>query len=111
MAGARGTGLGQFPRPACPIPLRTCTWCGLAAERLGHARSKRSTRCPIPARAFVIRFPNGDFEYDLSRRALPLVGDTMRKRGLLWSVTKITPKGRAPDVATVHVQRVDEPET
>ena len=29
----------------------------------------------MPARAFVIRFPNGDFEYDFTRRALPRIGD------------------------------------
>jgi hypothetical protein len=57
----------------------------------------------VPARAFVIRFPDGDFEYDLTRRAVPSIGERMRRKGLLWSVTRITENG----VATVHVERVD----
>jgi hypothetical protein len=57
----------------------------------------------VPARAFVIRFPNGDFEYDFTRGRLPSIGDKMRRHGLLWLVTRIT-RGR---VATVHVERVD----
>jgi hypothetical protein len=56
----------------------------------------------MPARAFVIRFPNGDFEYDFTRRAIPSIGETMRKRGLLWSVTQVT----RDRVATVHVKSV-----
>lgn len=56
----------------------------------------------MPARAFVIRFPNGDFEYDLTRRALPSIGDTLRRQGVLWLVTRIT----LDRVETVHVERV-----
>ena len=53
----------------------------------------------------MIRFPNGDFEYDLTvtGRALPAVGDTMRRRGVLWLVTRITYEL----VEIVHVERVD----
>ena len=36
----------------------------------------------MPGKAFVIRFPSGDFEYDLTvtGRDLPVVGDTIRRR-------------------------------
>jgi hypothetical protein len=57
----------------------------------------------MPAQAFVIRFPNGDYEYDFTRLAVPSVGDTLRKKGLLWSVTRIT----KDTPVTVHVARVD----
>jgi hypothetical protein len=59
----------------------------------------------MPGKAFVIRFPSGDFEYDLTvtGRALPAVGDTMRRRGVLWLVTRITQEL----VDVVHVERVD----
>ena len=59
----------------------------------------------MPGKAFVIRFPSGDFEYDLTvaGRGLPAVGDTMRRRGVLWLVTQITQEL----VQVVHVERVD----
>jgi hypothetical protein len=52
----------------------------------------------------VIRFPSGDFEYDLTvtGRALPAV-DTMRRKGVLWLVTRITQEL----VEVVDVVRVD----
>jgi len=53
-------------------------------------------------KAFVIRFPNGDFEYDLSRRAVPSIGETLRRKGVLWLVTRIT----FDRVETLHVERV-----
>ncbi len=59
----------------------------------------------MPARAFVIRFPNGDFEYDVRRGAAPTVGETIRRRGMLWSVTRIA-QGERP---TVHVAHVEGP--
>jgi hypothetical protein len=61
----------------------------------------------MPARAFVIRFPNGDFEYDFTRLAVPVVGETVRKKGLLWRVTRIT----QDRPVTVHVARVDAVES
>lgn len=63
----------------------------------------------MPGKAFVIRFPSGDFEYDLTvtGRALPTIGDTMRRQGVLWSVVRITPDR----VDTVHVERVDAPKS
>ena len=59
----------------------------------------------MPGKAFVIRFPDGDFEYDatVTGRAVPAVGDTMRRRGVLWLVTRITRE----IVEIVHVERAD----
>lgn len=59
----------------------------------------------LSAKAFVIRFPTGDFEYDLTvpGRALPAVGETLRRQGVLWLVTRITHE----NVEIVHVERVD----
>ena len=58
---------------------------------------------PIPARAFVIRYPNGDFEYDLSRNDIPAIGETLRRQGSLWWVARINEE----DVLTVYVRSVD----
>jgi len=53
-------------------------------------------------KAYVIRFPNGDFEVDVSNGVTPAVDQTVRRRGVLWKVT-----GTARDVvSTVHVERV-----
>ena len=66
----------------------------------------------MPAKAFVIRFPNGDYEYDFTRRATPSIGETMRKQGLLWSVTRITQDSVQRDgVPTVHLERVEARES
>lgn len=66
----------------------------------------------MPAKAFVIRFPNGDYEYDFTRRAIPTIGETMRKQGLLWSVARITHDGlERRGVEIVHVERVDPRES
>ena len=72
---------------------------GLWPRRLGHGTVDPTRRCIIPARAFVIRFPDGDFEYDLTRRELPSAGDILSRRGSLWCVRRVT-DGR---VLTVHV--------
>ena len=57
----------------------------------------------MPARAFVIRFPDGDFEYDVTRRVPPSVGETLRRRGVTWCVTERTQE----DVLTIHVERAE----
>jgi len=59
----------------------------------------------MPGKAFVVRFPSGDFEYDLTAtgRDVPAVGDTMSRRGVLWLVTQITQEL----VEVVHVERLD----
>jgi hypothetical protein len=59
----------------------------------------------MAARAFVIVFPNGDYEYSVRQGAAPTIGDMIRRRGVLWSVTSIT-RG---SVATMHVERVGGP--
>lgn len=59
---------------------------------------------PISARAFIIRFPNGDFEYDLSRSAIPAIGATIRRQGVLWSVVRV--KGDV--VREIHVEKTAE---
>jgi len=63
----------------------------------------------MPARAFVIRFPNGDYEYELSRRAAPAIGETVRRNGELWKVVRITQSAiRQDGIDTVHVERVKD---
>ena len=59
----------------------------------------------MPSRAFVVRFPNGDFEYDVRSRAAPEVGETMRRRGALWKVMTLDTRQA---VVTVNVEAVDE---
>lgn len=59
---------------------------------------------PISARAFIIRFPNGDFEYDLSRSAIPAIGATIRRQGVLWSVVRVN----GDDVREIHVEQTPE---
>ena len=71
-----------------------------ACEKRGFQARRRY---PLPARAFVIRFPNGDFEYDFTQRAVPTIGETLRRKNMLWLVTQITREL----VQVVHVERVD----
>ena len=56
--------------------------------------------CPLHAKTIVIQFPNGDVAYDLTRQTVPSVGETIRRNGVLWVVTRITNE-------IVHVERVD----
>jgi len=43
----------------------------------------------VPGRIYEVRFPNGDFELDAgSQNPPPSVGDTIRRRGQLWTVTE-----------------------
>lgn len=59
----------------------------------------------MPGKAFVILFPSGDFEYDLTvmGRTLPVVGETMRRKGVLGRGTRRTQElGEV-----VYVERVD----
>ena len=63
----------------------------------------------MPAKAFVIRFPNGDYEYQLSRRPVPAIGEKMRRKGALWSVTRIAQGAITQDgIDTVHVEHVKD---
>ena len=59
----------------------------------------------MPRRAFVLRFPNGDFEYDLTRSAVPGVGETIRRGESLWSVRRVTHE----EVPTAYVELVKGP--
>jgi hypothetical protein len=56
----------------------------------------------MPTKAVLIRFPDGDYEYEATRRDIPSLGETMRRKGQLWTVTRITGDGPA----TVHVEPV-----
>jgi hypothetical protein len=49
----------------------------------------------------VIRFPDGDFEYDMTRRLIPAIGETIRRKGVLWLVTRVTTD---EPIATVYVE-------
>ena len=60
----------------------------------------------MPGRAFVIHFPNGDFEYDVRPAAAPEVGETVRRRGALW---RVTTRQTHDIVVSLHVEPVDEP--
>ena len=53
------------------------------------------------AKAFVIRFPNGDFEYDVWNDRAPEVGESVRRRGAVWNVKRIARK----TVSTIYVER------
>ena len=57
----------------------------------------------VPVRAFVIRFPSGDFEYDLTSRPVPSTGETLRRKSGIWLVTRVTHEL----VAIVHVERAE----
>lgn len=38
----------------------------------------------------MIRFPDRDFEYILRLAATPAVGDRIRRKGTMWTVTRVT---------------------
>ena len=48
----------------------------------------------------MIQFPNGDIEYDLTRETAPSVGETLRRNGVLWLVTRTTH-------GVIHVEPVE----
>ena len=54
--------------------------------------------------SFVIRFPNGDFEYAATTSAIPSVGDSMCRNGTAWVVTRVIHDG----ASTVYVKRAHE---
>lgn len=60
----------------------------------------------MPAKAFIIQFPNGDFEYVMRRRPLPSVGEEIRHGGSQWYVTRTVDD----DTPTVFVVPVEEAE-
>ena len=58
----------------------------------------------MPAKGLLIRFPDGDFEYGFTRHALPVVGDTLERKGRRWRVTRLVAEG----VMTAYVERVEQ---
>jgi hypothetical protein len=50
-----------------------------------------------------MRYPDGDFEYDFTRQALPVIGDTVQRKGERWRVTRIA----GDTVPTAYVERVE----
>ena len=58
----------------------------------------------MPAKAFLIRYPDGDFEYDFTRQALPAIGDTLQRKGERWRVTRLVGNG----VLTAYVEPVQQ---
>ena len=53
--------------------------------------------------AFVIRFPDGAYEYRTTLGAMPALGEKLTIKGEVWSVTQI----RRDGVVSVNVERVD----
>ena len=62
----------------------------------------------MPAKAFVIQFPDGDHEYVMRRRPLPSVGDQIRHGGSVWTVAR-TVNDDVPTVFVVPVERAERP--
>jgi hypothetical protein len=62
---------------------------GFERTTRGHPFRRRERRCRIPAKALLVRYPNGDFEYDFTRRDFPVIGEKVRRKGELWRVTRI----------------------
>jgi hypothetical protein len=50
---------------------------------------------------FEIRYPDGDFEFDVTEHGLPSIGETIRRKHRLWRVTRIAYGQRA----VLHVKR------
>ena len=48
----------------------------------------------------MIQLPNGELQYDFTRESVPSVGETFRRNGVLWVVTRIKDE-------VVHVERVE----
>jgi hypothetical protein len=53
---------------------------------------------------FVIRFPDGDFQYTATERSVPSVGETIHRMGVDWLVTRVVHDG----ASTVFVERAEE---
>jgi hypothetical protein len=100
------SGEGRVPVMVWPVtadwPLLPRCQRRFATVELGHAPTRRWS---MHSRAFVVRFPNGEFEYDVRSRRAPEVGETMRRCGALW---KVTTRDAQDAVVTIHVEAVDE---
>jgi hypothetical protein len=53
---------------------------------------------------FVIRFPDGDFQYIVTEHRVPSVGETIHRMGAAWLVTRVVHDG----ASTVYVERAEE---
>jgi hypothetical protein len=95
-------------RCVCPGPNEAKHGCLsrslFAVRETGQLQDRRTTRCSVPAKAFVIRFPNGDFEYDFTRRTLPSIGGTIRRKGQPARFSRSDHAGRR---LTMYVELVD----
>ena len=76
---------------------------GFERTTRGHPSGRHERRCRIPAKALLIRYPNGDFEYDFTRRVFPAIGEKVRRKGELWRVTRIA----GSPVPTAYVEPVE----
>jgi hypothetical protein len=56
--------------------------------------------------AYVIRFPDGDFEYVVSPTPAPSVGAKLKRRNAVWKVTEVVES----EPVTVHVALAPAPE-
>jgi len=73
------------------------------AERLSlESRQLHSKSARTRARSFEIRFPDGDYEIDVTTRPLPAAGATMRRKHANWRVGRVE-AGRIPVVYVEHV--------
>jgi hypothetical protein len=54
---------------------------------------------------FLIRYPNGEYEYSLTQRGIPSIGDHLRRKGSLWVVKHVNGNGNA----TVFVEPLRDP--
>jgi hypothetical protein len=55
---------------------------GFTLEDLGHVAIDQPTGEVLhPHKSVVIRFPTGDFEYNVTRRVAPSIGETVRREG------------------------------
>jgi hypothetical protein len=68
-----------------------------ARERTGGSDTAPDT--------FVIRFPDGDYEYTATQRPVPHVGETIHRRGVTWLVvTRVVQDG----ASMIYVERAEE---
>jgi len=59
------------------------------SDLAGDGQSNRAKGWRIRERAWVIRYPNGDYEHGFSGQSPPVIGDTMRRKGEDWRVTRL----------------------
>lgn len=70
----------------------------------GQQPRNESRRLHITPDAFVIRFPDGDYEYFATQRPVPRVGETIHRWGTDWLVTRVVEDG----ASIVYVEPAEE---